>query len=302
MKSNINKKYDVDETFFDIIDTKEKAYFLGLIYSDGSVSDRALIIGLQERDGDILLKLGNKIMYTGSTTMMYSKNSNHQNSCVLRLYSRDLVNALEKLGCGRRKTYSLKLPAISKELYSHFIRGVFDGDGCITNKQIGYYFSITGNKEFLEEINSILVKKLNIKPCKISRKNKSSELFGAIQYSKNSDLLKIRDYIYKDCEDLYIERKYTKFFEIKEKTAKTCKICGKTHEAKGFCKTCYHREVFYKLLKKERNILCRNIKTDELKTFKNIKDAVLHTNVKYHAIWKNLNNKSTRAGDFKFSY
>ena len=41
MKSTINKKYDVNELFFENIDTKEKAYFLGLMMSDGSVSDYA---------------------------------------------------------------------------------------------------------------------------------------------------------------------------------------------------------------------------------------------------------------------
>ena len=30
MKSSINKKYDVNELFFENIDTKEKAYFLRL--------------------------------------------------------------------------------------------------------------------------------------------------------------------------------------------------------------------------------------------------------------------------------
>ena len=302
MKSNINKKYDVNELFFENIDTKEKAYFLGLIMSDGSVSDRSIIISLQERDRSILEKFKKTIEYTGPLALQVSKNIDHQSSSILRIYSRELVKSLSIIGCGKGKTYTLRFPDLKEEFYSHFIRGFFDGDGCITKTKSGYYFSITGNKNFLLDLNNILSKCININPCKISRKNKSSELFGAIQYSKNSDLLKIKDYIYKDCEDVYIERKYIKFFQVKEKVTKLCKICSKPHEAKSFCKTCYHREVFYKSLKKERIISCKNISTEEIKTFKNIKEAALHIEVNYDAIWKNLNNKSTRAGNFKFSY
>jgi len=302
MKSSINKKYDVNELFFENVDTKEKAYFLGLMMSDGTVSERSIIISLQERDKNILEKFKKTIQHTGPLSLQVSKNINHQSSSILRIYSRELVKSLTILGCGKRKTYTLRFPNIKEEFYSHFIRGFFDGDGCIIKTKSGYYFSITGNKNFLLDLNNILSKCININPCKISRKNKSSELFGAIQYSKNSDLLKIRDYIYKDCKDIYIERKYIKFFQIEEKVTKLCKICNKPHEAKGFCKTCYHREIFYKPLKKERIISCKNINTKEIKTFKNIKEAVLYTEVKYNAIWKNLNNKSTRAGNFKFSY
>lgn len=302
MKSSTNKKYDVNELFFENIDTKEKAYFLGLMMSDGSVSDRSIIISLQKKDKSILEKFKKTIEYTGPLVLQVSKNINHQSSSILRIYSKELVKSLSTLNCSKGKTYTLRFPDIKEEFYSHFIRGFFDGDGCITKTKSGYYFSITGNKNFLLDLNNILSKCININPCKISRKNKSSELFGAIQYAKNSDLLKIRDYIYKDCEDIYIERKYIKFFEIQERITKLCKICNKAHEAKGFCKTCYHREIFYKPLKKERIISCKNINTKEIKTFKNIKEAVLYTEVKYNAIWKNLNNKSTRAGNFKFSY
>lgn len=302
MKISKIKKYQINELFFENIDTKEKAYFLGLMMSDGSVSNKTMIISLQEKDKVILEKFKTNIEYTGPLALQISKNINHQNSSILRIYSKELVESLSNLGCGKRKTYKLRFPNIKEEFYSHFIRGYFDGDGCITEKKSGYYFSITGNKNFLLDLNNILSKCINIGPCKISRKNKSSELFGAIQYSKNSDLIKIREYLYKHCEDLYIDRKYNKFFQIEEKVNKLCKICNKPHEAKGFCKTCYHREVFYKPLKKERIISCKNISTEEIKIFKSIKEAVAFTKIKYNSIWKNLNNKNTRAGNFKFNY
>jgi len=246
MKSHINKRYDVNELFFRCIDSPEKAYFLGILMSDGTVNDRAIVISLQEKDKSILVKLRDLIEYTGPISKRISVNEKHQNTYILRIYSKELVKDLISLGCIKRKTYNMSFPKINPIYNSHFIRGFFDGDGCIIKKKIGYYFSITGNQKFLHELNSILEKDTGIDSCKISRKNKSSELFGAIQYSKNSDLIKLRNYLYKNHNGLYIERKHNKFFEIEEKLPKVCKVCNKPHEAKGYCKTCYHREVFYK--------------------------------------------------------
>jgi hypothetical protein len=302
MKSNINRKYDVNELFFKNINSKEKAYFLGLMYADGSISDRSIIISLQERDCNILEKFKKIIGYTGPLRYVNKKNKKWQNHKILCIYSRELVKDLTLLGCGKRKTYNLKFPKINKQYYSHFIRGVFDGDGCIISNKNGYYFSITGYKTFMKEINTTITRELKFIPCKISRKNKSSELFGALQYSKNSTLIKLRTYLYNDCNDLYIKRKYVKFFEIEEKITKVCKICSKPHEAKGYCKTCYHREVFYSPLKKNKIIISKNLKTNKTKEFKTIKEIIIETNLKYHSIWNNLNNKSKRSGIYSFNY
>lgn len=53
MPSRLNR-HKVNEAFFDYIDTEAKAYFLGLMFSDGSVSRNQFYIKL--KDEDILLK------------------------------------------------------------------------------------------------------------------------------------------------------------------------------------------------------------------------------------------------------
>ncbi len=47
------------KTFFDVIDSEEKAYWLGFIYADGNVSKNGytLTIGLQATDSSHLMKL-----------------------------------------------------------------------------------------------------------------------------------------------------------------------------------------------------------------------------------------------------
>lgn len=300
MKSNINRKYTLNEEYFREINTPEKAYFLGLMYSDGSVSDRSIVISLQERDGEILKKLAKLLDYNGPVTTYSCKNINHSNKTVLRVYSREFVQDLTKIGCKRNKTYDLKLPILPELFYSHFIRGVFDGDGCIMRKgKNSYYFSITGNKEFLEQIEDIIINQVSIKRCKISTKNKSNNIFGAIQHSANADLLKIRDYIYNDCKNLFIDRKKQKFDEIVEKIIPTCK-CGKKHFAKGFCNTCYSRELVYKKIKPKIEVT--NTITYESILFNNLSDVSKYVNIHYDTLWRILKGTRINRGIHKYKY
>lgn len=53
-----NRKYTLNENYFDIIDTPNKAYILGFLYADGSNTESKCTISmsLQEEDGYILEK------------------------------------------------------------------------------------------------------------------------------------------------------------------------------------------------------------------------------------------------------
>ena len=54
-------KYEINYKFFDVIDSEEKAYFLGLLFADGhnNVKDGVVLIDLQENDKEILEKFTN---------------------------------------------------------------------------------------------------------------------------------------------------------------------------------------------------------------------------------------------------
>jgi hypothetical protein len=296
----INRKYKYNDSYFKIIDDKEKAYFLGLLYSDGSVSDRRMIIGLQERDIDILEKFKEKLDYDGPIRIYESKNVNYQRNAILQICSREMVRDLTTHGCHYRKTYSLQFPNIDVSLYSHFIRGLFDGDGCITTAGSNYYYSIAGKVTFLEEVNKILSESCKMKPCAISRKNKGCSDFGAIQYMRNSTLISIRNFMYKECGDLYLKRKHEKFFSIEKTEIPVCCICGGKHTAKGYCITCYSREILYKKKRPGYKISAVNRYTGNKSSYNSIREAEKETGVGYHSIWYNIKGDYKYAGDFIF--
>lgn len=110
-----NTKYNVNESYFEKIDTPDKAYFLGLMYADGNVSNRAITISLQEKDLNILEKFKNYTQFTGKLQLVILNNPNHSNHIKLQIYSRKLVRDISKLGCIPNKTYSLKYPNIAKK-------------------------------------------------------------------------------------------------------------------------------------------------------------------------------------------
>lgn len=55
------RKYSLNESYFEKIDSEEKAYFLGFLFSDGSVSKYSLNLSLAEVDKEILEKKSRKI-------------------------------------------------------------------------------------------------------------------------------------------------------------------------------------------------------------------------------------------------
>lgn len=52
-----NKRYDVNDNYFENIDTEEKAYWLGFLYADGYVRAIKCKDGLTNRFGELKLKL-----------------------------------------------------------------------------------------------------------------------------------------------------------------------------------------------------------------------------------------------------
>ena len=70
------RKYTVDDSFFDVIDTQNKAYILGLLYADGcNYEDNNLIkIDLVQEDQDPLLKVKEAMKFSGDLKYYEQKN------------------------------------------------------------------------------------------------------------------------------------------------------------------------------------------------------------------------------------
>ncbi len=213
--NNIYKKFTLDEDFFENINTEEKAYFLGLMVADGNVTKEGRVkIMLQEEDKDILISFKKAINYGGEIIYTNRRNKKWKNCENLWFCSKQIVNDLAKYGVIPNKSYSTYFPNIPTSLYHHFIRGVFDGDGCISIQKNKYIFSICGNKELIESIQLILMEKCSLNKTVLETKKIGWLGLRSVKYSGNIQVLRIKEYLYKDAT-LFLKRKYNKFNNIK---------------------------------------------------------------------------------------
>lgn len=242
----IEREYQINENFFESIDTEEKAYILGFLYADGcnyvSKSGQKEIIATQlEQDKDILEQIKTVIE---STYPLYTEiqKENGKTKYIFRVTSNKLSDDLYKLGVVYKKSLILTFPDLtifkSDTLIRHFIRGVFDGDGCIwmgkpkyreyqdkktgkiyTRLSLNTKFTFTGNIKFIEPLQDYLVSKISLSKTKLNfskaknKNNNTSESVCTMEYSGKGNIKKLYDYMYTD-STIYGNRKKSKFEEI----------------------------------------------------------------------------------------
>jgi intein/homing endonuclease len=225
MKRNNLIEYD----YFDKIDTEYKAYILGLIYADGCINDKVLgkrewrlQISIQEEDGLILQKLldntNKKQLVLRNPPSTIKNNWKKQlTACVNNTY---LCKQLITLGCFPRKsTEGMIFPKLDPLLIPHFIRGFFDGDGCVMIKKSTYKGKkVTTVRHFLRvafiSTDSVFLDTL-VSYLPINKVYKTNKLRKSIVHTywieRKEDILNVRDYLYKDA-NYFFSRKYNKFY------------------------------------------------------------------------------------------
>ena len=138
LQGKINRQYYSDFDFFERIDNEDKAYVLGLLASDGCVYTRnnhegLMQIALQKQDKEILEKI--KLAMSSENPILENKRS-----YVFSIVSNKIYNDLVKIGITPKKTWDLDLEKIFSqvpfEYWKDFIRGYFDGDGCISSQEL----------------------------------------------------------------------------------------------------------------------------------------------------------------------
>lgn len=222
-RKDSTRKYTFNESYFENINTPNKAYWLGWIVSDGSVNDVCFRIRIQEKDIAILHKFKQDIQFTGPIKVNPNYNLNHQLLCGITLHSKKLLTDLKQWGVVPRKARKTFFPNIPKILWSHFIRGVFDGDGTVNVHNKGFLqFSISGSNTLINEINDIISICSGIKKTKVYFNELSN--VSSLRYTGNNVVVKIRNWLYKDCEDLYLKRKHEKFFNSHHLLTKPAKF------------------------------------------------------------------------------
>ena len=210
------RKNFVNETYFDYIDSEEKAYWLGFLCADGYIRERegrgsALGLKLSQLDLNHLelfkkcINSDHKLSFGVGKTKDRNGKEYFSKMVTLSVYSNRIVESIKTQGFHSRKTFTIDKPNIEEKYYRHFIRGFFDGDGCCyifkkNDKLYVNYSFCCASPKLKEFITNELIKN-SIKILTLSKLS-----IGVNDYS---NAYRLYEYLYKD-STIYLQRKKDK--------------------------------------------------------------------------------------------
>jgi hypothetical protein len=208
-----SKQKQPNSTFFDMIDTEEKAYWLGFFYADGYLDKNGslLKIDLSSRDALHLQRFAD-IFHR--EVRVHARSADKRNGKVYTtatcaISCAYLWNALIAKGIKQGNTLSEDdsiFQHMSVELLHHFARGFFDGDGTVYPDTEGLVFGFVGSFSFIGRLLGVLVTLAGLTASKIGRNGK----LWLIRWNGNILSNRFKDWLYHDAT-VWLERKRNVF-------------------------------------------------------------------------------------------
>ena len=210
-KAKLNNP-NMKEHFFQEINEEAKAYFLGLLISDGNVfkdntgRQASISITLDLKDEYMLEKF--KEVLQANTSVGYDGRGCGQ----IAVRSNIMAEDLAKYGVVPRKSYNTYLPLISKEMMPHLIRGIFDGDGSIMAKpnpsndghnRFLHSISFCGTHRLMEDISNYILENLGIKTTVYDYKDRN---LSELKIQNIDNIAKFGYWIYRN-STIFLNRK-----------------------------------------------------------------------------------------------
>ena len=210
-KAKLNNP-NMKEHFFQEINEEAKAYFLGLLISDGNVfkdntgRQASISITLDLKDEYMLEKF--KEVLQANTSVGHDGRGCGQ----IAIRSNIMAEDLAKYGVVPRKSYNTYLPLISKEMMPHLIRGIFDGDGSIMAKpnpsndghnRFLHSISFCGTHQLMEDISNYILENLGIKTAVYDYKDRN---LSELKIQNIDNIAKFGYWIYRN-STIFLNRK-----------------------------------------------------------------------------------------------
>lgn len=214
----IKRSLKINDTYFDIIDTEDKAYLLGFLVADGCVREE-----IRRTKTTYRIAFNNTIADKEAIELLHSNicpeqklnicnnhyNRRKQPTYILQWTSEHMAKVLkEKYHIKPRKTYdstfSIPEESIPEPLWRHFIRGFFDGDGHIGANSLEFVFN---SEPFMNQIMGWF-KNFNYRVIKVN--GKTTIYWKVIIPLDDIERKAIKDFFYKDSK-YYLKRKYNSF-------------------------------------------------------------------------------------------
>ena len=225
-KSYINT---LDHTFFDNIDTPEKAYLLGFFIADGCINidtERTkgrFSINQSEDDKEIVQAFKKYLNVPSNIQIINSKSGAKNRKTQHRLrwtspYMRDVLRNTYNITSNKTLDIEFQFPIelIPENLQGHFVRGFIDGDGYMgDNGQEGNFsISVVGTSvKFITLIGDLVSKATGMSYSISTTQGKTWEYYSlrwsCDHVNKLEKITKLRTYLYNNAS-IYLTRKKDK--------------------------------------------------------------------------------------------
>lgn len=192
------RKYSFDVDKFDIIDTEEKAYWIGFLLGDASINanNNALYLELSQIDRPHIEK------FCRFLSANHPIKPKRKDCCVVVISGKAFVSKLSQYGIVRAKSKTTKTPKIDHLFLTDFYRGILDADGWITehkmvarNPQHEFGFS-SGSEVLLMEIKKWLITKIGHFDAKIVLRQRTGSSVYQLVIGGNRNFKKLVDLFY----------------------------------------------------------------------------------------------------------
>lgn len=201
-----------NESFFLNVDSEEVAYWLGFLTADGNLhrNGYTLQVNLSRTDKIHLEKLarilGQKVIDT-----KWTRNGKTSLGCYMAFSSSKCWLSLVDLGFVPDKTHSdqsVIWKNIPDYLKRHFVRGLFDGDGCISRMKNGKMWSISwcGESRIINTIYQYLRDEVGLP----ATKKENRHLLTVIRWGGRRQIKALEKLLYENAT-IYLNRKKNLF-------------------------------------------------------------------------------------------
>lgn len=204
------KCHTLNLDYFKCINSKDKAYWLGVIVSDGTIQKDGYKTALTSKDKDLILKFKHAIESGHPISKIASFDKRTKKTYtryMIQINSKEFTSYIINLGITSKKSYVCNFPKIEEKYYLHFLRGLFDGDGSVTLKnKNNVRMSFTATREIINFIQKFFKEKYNIEPHPIYI---TSENMNVCRTHYFEDAKKLLSLLYENSiEDNRLNRKY----------------------------------------------------------------------------------------------
>lgn len=199
----------------------DMAYILGIMFADGHIRHKTMNIVLQNKDQYLLKQILRKIIIPNEKIWL----GRNGNARVMWICSVDMVKDIVKIFEKDKKYLRHNFPKIPKKYLPDFIRGLWDGDGCVwwSSDSSAYLSALSGGSiVFLSQVMKVLRNNIGDFSGHIEKAlhYKGDPICGhflkkdSITYQLClgvNDTRRLRDFMYSTPSDLKMIRKYKKF-------------------------------------------------------------------------------------------